>query len=382
MFEVETLEAFDALVERNRDLRQAVLQALDLGDRTAALEACAVDGAAFLGCKLDERALQSVMLRGALVFPSVPDVPYRTFRACLYAPEELYAGFDPDAPQSYESCLDAVIYRHYLARGGVRPMPLVEALAQRLHDLSMSDALDGLLAGLPDRRRVVAMMGGHALPRGRGAYLSVARVARELTRRGFFMISGGGPGAMEATHLGAWFATRSEEALVEAVDLLASAPMYTHRDWLARAFEVRRRFPLESPQACRSLGIPTWHYGHEPPNPFASHIAKYFANSVREDGLVTLATGGIIFAPGSAGTIQEIFQDACQNHYKSVDGLVSPMIFFGRAYWSWEKPVFPLLAQLAAGHEYASLLRLTDDEAAIVEALEAFAANLPPLTPV
>lgn len=187
---------------------------------------------------------------------------------------------------------------------------------------------------------------------------------------------------MEATHLGAWFATRSEEALVEAVDLLASAPMYTHRDWLARAFEVRRRFPLESPQACRSLGIPTWHYGHEPPNPFASHIAKYFANSVREDGLVTLATGGIIFAPGSAGTIQEIFQDACQNHYKSVDGLVSPMIFFGRAYWSWEKPVFPLLAQLAAGHEYASLLRLTDDEAAIVEALEAFAANLPPLTPV
>jgi hypothetical protein len=29
--------------------------------------------------------------------------------------------------------------------------------------------------------------------------------------------------------------------------------------------------------------------------------AKYFANSVREDGLLTVATGGVVYTPGSAG---------------------------------------------------------------------------------
>jgi two-component system alkaline phosphatase synthesis response regulator PhoP len=36
---------------------------------------------------------------------------------------------------------------------------------------------------------------------------------------------------------------------------------------------------------------------------------------VREDGLLSLAKGGVVFAPGPAGTIQEIFQDLTQNHY-------------------------------------------------------------------
>ena len=61
-----------------------------------------------------------------------------------------------------------------------------------------------------------------------------------------------------------------------------------------------------------SLGIPTWLYGHEPSTPFATHIAKYFVNSVREDTILTVAYGGIIFTPGSAGTLQEIFQEAVQ----------------------------------------------------------------------
>ncbi len=74
------------------------------------------------------------------------------------------------------------------------------------------------------------------------------------------------------------------------------------------------KYPLTANdyEKCKSIGIPTWLYGHEPPAPFATHIAKYFANSVREDGLLTIAKHGVIFAPGSAGTTQEIFQDATQ----------------------------------------------------------------------
>jgi hypothetical protein len=77
----------------------------------------------------------------------------------------------------------------------------------------------------------------------------------------------------------------------------------------------------------RSLAVPTWHYGHEPLTPLATHVAKYFLNSIREDVLLALATNGIIYAPGRAGTLQEVFQDAAQNYYRG-DGPFSPMIFY------------------------------------------------------
>lgn len=40
---------------------------------------------------------------------------------------------------------------------------------------------------------------------------------------------------------------------------------------------------------------------------------------------------GVIFAEGNAGTVQEIFQDACQNYYVNFN-FRSPMILFGTHY--------------------------------------------------
>ena len=74
----------------------------------------------------------------------------------------------------------------------------------------------------------------------------------------------------------------------------------------------------------------------------------------------------MIFAPGSAGTIQEIFQDAAQNHYGTF-GTVSPMVFFGRRYWTEEKPVYPVLEGLARGRQYGELLTITDEVEEVVE---------------
>jgi predicted Rossmann-fold nucleotide-binding protein len=306
-----------------------------------------------------------------MVFPPFMGLPYVPYRSSLYTPEELYAGFEPAQPESYAQTLDARIYAHWVGQGRTNPPSILETLAQRLHDHAVTDALEELLAGEGKPRRVVAIMGGHSMLRGQPDYRSVAVLARELTRRGFFMVSGGGPGAMEATHVGAWFARRSEADLDAGLAQLATAPSYKDREWLSRAFEVRAAFPhsAEDRPACSSLGIPTWHYGHEPPNAFATHIAKYFANSVREDGLLTIATGGVVFSPGSAGTIQEVFQDACQNHYNTA-GVISPMIFLGRDFWTRTRPVYPLLEHLAQGHEYARYLRLTDSVEEIVQALE------------
>ena len=117
------------------------------------------------------------------------------------------------------------------------------------------------------------------------------------------------------------------------------------------------------------IGVPTWFYGHEPATPFAAHIAKYFDNSIREDGLLTIAKGGVIFAPGSAGTMQEIFQDAAQNHY-CTHGYASPMVFLGTDYWTQQLPVYPFLQQLLEAGRYQNLmLSLTDDVEETLDAL-------------
>jgi predicted Rossmann-fold nucleotide-binding protein len=372
LVEIESLAAFAQHLASGRSLANVILQGLDLTGQTHALRSADLAGTVFLGCVLEKEALQAVLSHGAMVFPPFSGLPYSPYRGSLYSPEELYAGFDPARPESYADTPDARIYAHWHARGGAHPPVLLDTLAQRLHDHAITDAMEEVLAlqsqGRP--RKVVAIMGGHSMLRGQPDYRAVAELARELARLGFFLVSGGGPGAMEATHLGAWFAGRSEAELSAALEVLARAPGYKDREWLSRAFEVRATWPLRDADRVvgESLGIPTWHYGHEPPNPFATHIAKYFANSVREDGLLTIAKGGVIYSPGSAGTVQEIFQDACQNHYKTV-GVVSPMIFLGHEFWTRTRPVFPLLEQLARGQEYARHLLLTDSREHILRAL-------------
>lgn len=119
------------------------------------------------------------------------------------------------------------------------------------------------------------------------------------------MISGGGPGAMEAANLGAAFGGAASE-LVEVIDELAGHPSWNDgvTQWARAAQTITRDHPGER----LSLGIPTWFYGHEPPNLFATDIAKYFTNALREDALLRLCRGGIVYLPGAAGTVQEVFQ--------------------------------------------------------------------------
>ncbi len=135
--------------------------------------------------------------------------------------------------------------------------------------------------------------------------------------------------------------------------------------------QVRLKYPQKDYE---SLGMPTWLYGHEPATPFATHIAKYFDNSIREDSILTIAMGGIIYTPGSAGTLQEIFQEAVQNHYLSF-GLSSPMIFLGTDYWTREMPIWPLLQDLVARGKYKNLLlTLTDEQEEVARVLSEFRA--------
>jgi predicted Rossmann-fold nucleotide-binding protein len=372
--EIESLDQLEKHLARGEPLSGCVFQDLDLTPYADAFLGASLERTIFLGCLLDPRVLAHAQAEGALIFPRIGDLPYDPYRGTCYTVDELYAGYAPGVPGSYAGTLDGRIYEHYRRMEDHGRPELREALARRLHDHSITDALDELLVG----QRIVGFMGGHGLSRTAPEFQAVAEAARALRRKGFLIVTGGGPGAMEAAHLGAWFAPRPDGELVEALAILTEAPLYTPIEgWLDAGFEVRRRYPLTGVAEPWSVGVPTWMYGHEPPNVFATRVAKYFANSLREDGLVTIAASGMVFAPGSAGTIQEIFQDVTQNHYEMFGG-PSPMIFFGQAYWTLETPVFPLLMQLAKGRPYSRWIAVTDDPAEVVALIEEYVGSRSP----
>ena len=138
------------------------------------------------------------------------------------------------------------------------------------------------------------------------------------------------------------------------------------------------KWDADAPADCISLGIPTWFYGAEPHNLFASAVGKYFFNSLREDGLVSVANAGIVFGRGAAGTVQEVFQSANLNFYRGEGVDATPMVFLGRTFWEADpqapptpgrKPVFALASALArqAAEPFEDRLLLTDDEGESVE---------------
>ncbi len=293
--------------------------------------------------------------------------------ARLYSPAELYVGFDPGRPGSLSDSFDARVAA-WLTAGDCTPrkLTIAETIAARLHDT----ALDRLVAALVRRRTPsVAMMGSHSISRDHPAFLQFALIARSLARKGYLVISGGGPGLMEAANFGAFAAPCADDVLVEALELL-KGPFcaWDSEEWVRSAAEARAlvlrhmaggdpqaTWTSEAPEAATSLGIPTWYYGREPPNLFATHIGKYFFNSLREDGLVSVATAGIIFGMGEAGTVQEVFQNASLNYYPPAGKAATPMIFVGRDYWDPDagspatglsvdrkpKPVAPLIRAMA-----------------------------------
>ncbi|MEO6124030.1 MAG: hypothetical protein ABIR32_10000 [Ilumatobacteraceae bacterium] len=284
--------------------------------------------------------------------------------AQLYTVAELLGRWSADDPLSYAATHDLRMFAAASVEGLRVPNTTAVARDRAMHDLQITRALGRATEG----RRVVAFMGGHQLVRGSVTYAMVAEISWTLARheQEFLIVSGGGPGAMEAAHLGARLAPFERSELDRAMALIAlddqarQFPHYKpaefidaagHYDeallaelhrWQAPAFAVAAEWGVNV--AGPSIGIPTWLYGHEPPTPLATRHAKYYENSIREDGLLAIAKSGVIFAEGSAGTLQEVFQDAAQNFYSSVDSTQSPMVFLDiDEFWTVLRPVRLLL---------------------------------------
>ena len=293
--------------------------------------------------------------------------PYLVTPERLYTRDDLMRGWHPGADHS--ATLDGRIYRYVKAHGGRAP-DVMEGLAHRTHDHFIDAALVDFF--MQSSRPVAGIMGGSRTPASDRNYRRVVEVAAALTRRGYLVVGGGGLGIMEAANLGAYLADRWEDERDDAVRALADTRGYAAdgAGYLEVAVGIRERFAPGG----ESLAIPTWVSDGEPISQFASHIAKYFSNSIREDGLLAVATAGIVFAPGDAGTMQEIFQDAAQNAYK-VFGR-SPMVFLDRQHYCDDTGLYPALQRQAERLGFADLLSVADEPA---EILDRFPAQPSPL---
>ncbi len=347
--EIDTLADFDAHAATGVRMSGWVMQSLDLTERSTALLAHDPRGAVFLGCHLLPEIEEELRRRGALLFPRLPDLPFDPYRPALYDPATLYGS------GRYAASPDAAVYAWSKVLG---TDSLAHTLAAALHDHAITDALDEVTAGTAPRR-LVGVMGGHALQRGEQGYAAAAALGARLARAGLTVLTGGGPGAMEAANLGAYLSPWPE-ALAPALELLAAAPTYHDAmdTWLDAARTVVDRWPSDG--AGRSLSVPTWFYGHEPTNLFATGIAKYFTNALREDTLLHRCRGGIVYLPGQAGTVQEIFQAVTENFYAADATQVAPMVLVGVDYWTGTLPAWPLLRALGKGRAMGAVVHCVD----------------------
>jgi predicted Rossmann-fold nucleotide-binding protein len=297
----------------------------------------------------------------------VAERPYAVHPTRLYTRDDLMAGWKPGA--DHTATLDGRIYAYVQEHGGRAP-DVEEGLAQRTHDYFIDVALARFL--LQAARPTVGIMGGSTTLASDGNYRRVVHLAAALTQRGYLVVGGGGLGIMEATNLGAYLSGCSEADRDAAVDALAAAPSpgQDGAGYMRVADAIRTRF---APGA-ESLAIPTWVFPGEPISQFASHIAKYFSNSIREDGMLAVATAGIVFAPGGAGTWQEIFQDAAQNAYRLFGR--SPMVFLDSGHYCEETGLYPVLRRRAERLGFADLLSVGDEVEPLLNRFPAVTAPL------
>jgi phosphoglycolate phosphatase-like HAD superfamily hydrolase/predicted Rossmann-fold nucleotide-binding protein len=263
-------------------------------------------------------------------------LPFNPLRAKLYSVNELWDNYNADMSQN--NSLDGKIFKYFKKASKYDP-GLDELRMQRSHDAGIEYAIDKFLGidarSYSDGKPTVMILGSHSTLRKDQLFRDVAHLTYDIARAGFFIATGGGPGLMEAANLGAYMAkSYSKDELDAALDTLRTSlepaagdtrKQYELPDYWEVAIKVTDKFP----DAGESLGVPTWFYGHEGANRFATHVAKFLSNGLRESKMTSVGVFGAVFCPGGPGTSQEVFTDGAENTYFSFQWL-SPMVFFSK----------------------------------------------------
>jgi uncharacterized protein (TIGR00730 family) len=198
--------------------------------------------------------------------------------------------------------------------------------AQRL--LRIQDELRAGFDALAHIGKAVSIFGSARTPRDDPRYAQARELARRLGHEGFAIITGGGPGIMEAANRGA------RDAGVPSVGVGIELP---HEEGMNQYVDV----PL------------TFHY--------------FFTRKVM---FVRYASGFVVF-PGGFGTLDELFEAATLRQTQKIRYF--PIVLMGSDYWGglvdW------LANRVAADGNVSeadvSLLRVCDDFGPCIELLEA-----------
>jgi predicted Rossmann-fold nucleotide-binding protein len=295
------------------------------------------------------------------------DMLYSPGRDTLYTVDELMAGYRSDAPMQ---SLDARIAAHVAAAGNP-PADVVEAIAQVVHDQGVDQAMRAYVAAsVANGRHVAGVMGGSSTPRDAPSYRLAAETAKALSEAGLLVATGGGLGTMEAGNLGAYFAGRPQGDLEVAIEELKRCPTYPghEADYIDSARAIAARQPAGAP----SLAVATWRFADEPISQFATHIAKLFQNSVREDGLLSIADAGVAYFKGGFGTLREIFQDLALNDDAAPPHQMAMVFVDTSAYGEPGSPFYLAGARAVnAAQPFDDLITLADSADSVVAAVNA-----------
>jgi len=134
----------------------------------------------------------------------------------------------------------------------------------------------------------VSVFGSSRTPEGHDSYRQAVQCGKALVDNGFAVITGGGPGVMEAANRGA------KEAGGQSIGLNISLPM------------------------------------EQAPNPYQTHALTFRYFFVRKVMFVKHASGFIIF-PGGLGTMDEFFESLTLIQTLKIEPF--PVVCIGHAFW-------------------------------------------------
>ena len=172
----------------------------------------------------------------------------------------------------------------------------------------------------------VSVFGSARVGRNHIYYQDAVRVSQALSEAGFSIITGGGPGIMEAANLGA---NRGE----------------------GQSIGLNIKLPFE-----------------QEPNRFADiviHFNYFFARKV----MFVKYACGFVALPGGFGTLDEVFEALTLKQTRKIHDF--PVILFGTAYWEGLLDWFTeqLLANKMISKRDLKLFKVTDDVDEVVETI-------------
>jgi len=180
---------------------------------------------------------------------------------------------------------------------------------------------------LADLGRAVSIFGSARTPPDHPEYAAAREVARRLGERGYAIITGGGPGAMEAANRGA-------------------------RDANARSIGLNIELPFE-----------------QHANPYLDTSLEFHYFFTRKVMFVRYASGFVVF-PGGFGTLDEAFEALTLEQTDKVFDF--PVVLVGTDFWGglvdWIKEKLLDGGKISPGD--IDLLTVTDDLDEVVERLD------------